>query len=105
VGRVTVIGSSALDGMLGLFDAMRRRWVIGDPETAHARIEALASRFEIDEVMIHPVASAPADSAPDRSLAREQTLRLLVEQRRPQASFLWPERTIVDHLRVTYVRK
>jgi alkanesulfonate monooxygenase SsuD/methylene tetrahydromethanopterin reductase-like flavin-dependent oxidoreductase (luciferase family) len=66
-------------GHQGLFDAMRRRWVIGDPETAHARIEALASRFELDEVMIDPVAGAPADSAPDRSPAREQTLRLLVE--------------------------
>jgi luciferase family oxidoreductase group 1 len=63
----------------GLFDAMRQRWVIGEPGTARARIEALASHFEIDEVMIHPVAGAPADSAPDRNLAREQTLRLLVE--------------------------
>jgi hypothetical protein len=37
-----------------------------------------SSRFEVDEVMIHPVAGAPAKSAPDRNLGREQTLRLLV---------------------------
>jgi luciferase family oxidoreductase group 1 len=61
----------------GLFDAMRRRWVIGEPEAARAQIEALASRFDVDEVMIHPVAGAPANSAPDLNLGREQTLRLL----------------------------
>jgi len=63
----------------GLFDAMRRRWVIDEPEAARARIDALASHFEVDEVMIHPVAGAPANSAPDRNIGREQTLRLLVE--------------------------
>jgi len=62
----------------GLFDAMRRRWVIGEPKAAQAQIEALASRFEVDEVMIHPVAGASANSAPDRNQGREQTLRLLV---------------------------
>jgi hypothetical protein len=42
-------------------------------------VEALASRFGVDEVMIHPVAGASSGSAPDRNIGREQTLRLLVE--------------------------
>ncbi|HSV38261.1 MAG TPA: LLM class flavin-dependent oxidoreductase [Nocardioidaceae bacterium] len=61
----------------GLFDAMRRRWVIGTPETARAEIESLAQHFAVDEVMIHPVAGAPSSSRADRNLGREQTLQLL----------------------------
>lgn len=61
----------------GLFEAMRRRWVIGTPEGARAEIEALAGRFDVDEVMVHPVAGAPSSSPAERSLGREETLRLL----------------------------
>ena len=61
----------------GLFDAMRRRWVIGTPDAARAEIEMLAQHFQVDEVMIHPVAGAPSSSPSDRNLGREQTLRLL----------------------------
>jgi luciferase family oxidoreductase group 1 len=61
----------------GLFDAMRRRWVIGDPESARAAIASLAERFEVDEVMIHPVAGASRDDDPARNPGREQTLALL----------------------------
>jgi luciferase family oxidoreductase group 1 len=61
----------------GLFDAMRRRWVIGTPDAARHEIETLAQRFEVDEVMVHPVAGAASSSPTDRNLGREQTLRLL----------------------------
>jgi len=61
----------------GLFDAIRRRWVIGAPDAARAEIETLSQHFQVDEVMIHPVAGAPSSSPSDRNLAREQTLRLL----------------------------
>ena len=60
-----------------LVEAMSRRWVIGDPETARARLAELAAEHGVDEVMVHPVASAYAGTDPAASPAREQTLRLL----------------------------
>ena len=64
---------------LGLLDAMRARWVIGTPSAAATRISELASTFEVDEVMVHPVAGAFLGTAPDRAPAREETLRLLAD--------------------------
>ena len=60
-----------------LVDAMRERWVIGDPIGSRARIEALAAEHGVDEVMVHPVAGAWTGTDPTRSTAREETLRLL----------------------------
>jgi alkanesulfonate monooxygenase SsuD/methylene tetrahydromethanopterin reductase-like flavin-dependent oxidoreductase (luciferase family) len=60
-----------------LVDAMRSRWVIGTPETARERIAELAATYGVDEVMVHPVAGAHVGTDPDRSPAREETLRLL----------------------------
>ncbi|WP_372729530.1 LLM class flavin-dependent oxidoreductase [Nocardioides sp.] len=62
-----------------LVDGMRRRWVIGEPEGARARIAELAATYGVDEVMVHPVAGAYAAGPADASPGREQTLRLLVE--------------------------
>ncbi len=65
------------EGHRGLLEAMRKRWVIGTPASAAQRIHDLASTYDVDEVMVHPVAGAflgtPANSSP----AREETLRLL----------------------------
>ena len=63
---------------LDLMDAMAQRWVIGDPETARGRIEELAATYDIDEVMVHPVAGAYSGTEPTSSPARERTLELLV---------------------------
>jgi luciferase family oxidoreductase group 1 len=60
-----------------LVEKMAERWVIGTPEQARARIAELATTYGVDEVMVHPVAGAYATDVPDRSSAREQTLRLL----------------------------
>ena len=60
-----------------LIDAMRSRWVVGDPDTARAQLEALAATYAVDEVMVHPVAAAHAGTDPASSPAREETLRLL----------------------------
>lgn len=65
------------DAHRGLLDAMRSRWVIGDPETARARIAELAAAYDVDEVMVHPVAGAHEGSDRRRSAGREDTLRLL----------------------------
>nr|WP_246377373.1 LLM class flavin-dependent oxidoreductase [Nocardioides ginsengisegetis] len=61
----------------GLLDAMRSRWVIGDPASARDRLEMLAATYGVDEVMVHPVAGSWTGTEPGRSPAREQTLRLL----------------------------
>jgi luciferase family oxidoreductase group 1 len=63
-----------------LVEAMRSRWVIGDPATARAQLEELAATYGVDEVMVHPVAAAHVGTDPDRSPAREETLRLLAGQ-------------------------
>jgi luciferase family oxidoreductase group 1 len=60
-----------------LIDAMRSRWVIGDPASARAQLESLAATYDVDEVMIHPVAAAHVGTDPTRSPAREETLRTL----------------------------
>jgi luciferase family oxidoreductase group 1 len=64
---------------LDLMDAMAQRWVIGSPDSARAQIEELATTYGVDEVMVHPVAGAFTGTDPDRSPAREETLRLLAD--------------------------
>ena len=62
-----------------LMAAMARRWVIGDPESARAQVRELATTYDVDEVMIHPVAGAWVGTDPETAPAREQTLRLLTD--------------------------
>jgi luciferase family oxidoreductase group 1 len=60
-----------------LLEAMRSRWVVGDAGTARTELAALAARYDVDEVMVHPVAAASVGTEADLSPAREETLRLL----------------------------
>ncbi len=62
-----------------LADSMLTRWVIGSPGEAAEQLRTLASTYDVDEVMLHPVAGAEQGTAPDHSPARETTLRLLAE--------------------------
>jgi luciferase family oxidoreductase group 1 len=63
----------------GLLSAMRRRWVIGTPEDAADRIRELAATYDVDEVMVHPVAGAPEGTPADAAPGRERTLELLAK--------------------------
>ena len=63
----------------GLYAAMRRRWVVGDPAGARRQIAELAATYGVDEVMVHPVAGAHRDEQLDRTTARERTLALLAD--------------------------
>jgi len=65
------------DAHLGLLQAMRTRWVIGTPSDAASEIRELAATYDVDEVMVHPVAGAFIGTPPDTSPARETALRLL----------------------------
>ncbi len=64
-------------GHADLVAAMRRRWVIGTPDSAAERVRELATTYAVDEVMVHPVAGALAGTAVDAAPARERTLELL----------------------------
>jgi luciferase family oxidoreductase group 1 len=60
-----------------LAEQMTSRWVVGTPDEAAEQVADLAATYEVDEVMLHPVAGASAETSVDRSPYREETLRLL----------------------------
>lgn len=63
--------------MDSLVDSGLARMVVGDPATARKQLEALAAEFDVDEVMVHPVASARRGTDPRTAPARVRTLELL----------------------------
>ncbi len=63
--------------------SMLSRWVVDEPVAAARRIRELAAQFEVDEVMIHPVAGANETDPADRTPARERTVRLLAQALAP----------------------
>jgi luciferase family oxidoreductase group 1 len=56
------------------------RAVLGTPAEAAEQLNALAQRFGVDEVMVHPVASARRGTDPATAPAREMTLELLAKE-------------------------
>lgn len=68
---------SISDGERRLVEAGLERGVIGTPEEAAKQITTLADEFDVDEVMINPVASARLGIDPASSPARIATLELL----------------------------
>ena len=68
------------DAHLPLVMAMRDRWVIGTPSSAGARLRALTEEYDVDEVMVHPVAGAFAGTPASASPTREETLELLAKE-------------------------
>ena len=68
-------------------EAMLRRWVVDEPDAARERVEMLAKEFDVDEVMVHPVAGAlagtPVGSSP-RARRPEVARRLSAALARPR---------------------
>jgi luciferase family oxidoreductase group 1 len=62
-----------------LASSMLDRWIVGTPDAAAKQVRELATTYDVDEVMVHPVAGALTGAPADRSPAREGTLRLLAE--------------------------
>ena len=56
------------------------RAVLGTPAEAAEQLHALAKRFDVDEVMVHPVASAHRGTDPATAPGRETTLELLAKE-------------------------
>ncbi|OBH01383.1 luciferase [Mycobacterium sp. E2699] len=57
-----------------------KRAVLGTPAEAAEQVRALAGRFGVDEVMVHPVASAHLGADPATAPARVNTLELLAKE-------------------------
>lgn len=63
-----------------VIDAGLRQAVVGSPAEAGDQLRALAEKFGVDEVMVHPVASAFRGVDPATAPAREATLELLAKE-------------------------
>lgn len=61
-------------------EEMAENWIIGDPDTAAAQLEELAGRFDVDEIMIQPVAGAMEGEDIRRDPGRVRTLELLASK-------------------------
>lgn len=70
-----------LDPILESFIAeMKNAWFIGDADSVAQRIQALADRFDVDEVMIAASIGEDAASDPRTAPARQRGLELLAER-------------------------
>ncbi len=63
-----------------IVDSGLERAVLGTPAEAAEQVRALAERFGVDEVMVHPVASAHLGTDPATAPARVKTLELLAKE-------------------------
>ncbi len=63
-----------------VFAAVRSSWFVGTADEVADGIRRLAQRFDVEEVMIQPVAGSYADDPPDRAPAREHTVTALAER-------------------------
>src|ERR1700760_3458460 len=63
-----------------IVDSGLQRAVVGSPAEAAEQLTALAERLGVDEVMVHPVASAHRGTDPATAPARETTLELLAKE-------------------------
>ncbi len=64
----------------GVVDDGMFRTIVGNPTEAADQVRALAEQFDVDEVMVSPVASAYRGVDPRQAPAREQTLELLAKE-------------------------
>jgi luciferase family oxidoreductase group 1 len=60
--------------------AGRAKAVVGAPAEAGDQVRAVAAEFDVDEVMVNPVASALRGTDPATAPAREATLELLAKE-------------------------
>lgn len=65
--------------MRTMMDQMVSKWIIDTAVGAQKRVRDLARQFDVDEVMISPVASTHADADPSTTPGAMRTLELLAE--------------------------
>lgn len=59
------------------FEALTEPWLVGTVEEVADGIRALAKKFDVDEVMIQPIAGVREDEPMDHAHGREHTIRAL----------------------------
>ena len=73
-----IAGSDEFDGMAqSIMASARANWFVGTAADVSAELAAFASRHEVDEVMISPIAGSYDDEPMDAATGRLQTLELL----------------------------
>ncbi|HET8927887.1 MAG TPA: LLM class flavin-dependent oxidoreductase [Microbacterium sp.] len=76
-------GSAEFDGLGdSIIASTRSKWFVGEPDPVTAELRAFAERWDVDEVMISPVAAAYEAEPMDASPGRTQTLELLAAAQR-----------------------
>lgn len=68
------------DGHRAMAEQIRRGWIISDAASAADQVRELAGRFDVDEVMVHPVAGAHEGDDPEAWVHRVRTIELLAEE-------------------------
>ena len=61
-------------------EELTSNWIIGDPKSAAAQLEELAERFDVDEIMIQPIAGALEGEDVREDPGRIQTIGLLAAE-------------------------
>ena len=61
-------------------EELTSNWIIGDPKSAAAQLEELAERFDVDEIMIQPIAGALEGEDVREDPGRIQTIELLAAE-------------------------
>ena len=84
LGPLQFVEDARLAEMTGpqqhIVDSGLGRAIVGSPAEAAEQVRALAERFDVDEVMVHPVASAHRGTDPITAPARVATLELLAKE-------------------------
>lgn len=84
LGQVQLVEDAQRESMTPqqqhIVDSGLRRAVVGSPAEAADQVRALAAQFDVDEVMVHPVASARRGTEPVSAPARVATLELLAKE-------------------------
>src|SRR5690606_22905398 len=88
LGRLATVEEAANTTMTPLQDEFIAgslgSWIIDEPVAAAERVRELARRFDVDEVMVSPGASAYESENLNETPGRVQTLQLLAEQLLPR---------------------
>ncbi|WP_417563418.1 LLM class flavin-dependent oxidoreductase [Microbacterium sp.] len=73
--------AAPLDGMAQtIVDGMRAKWFVGTAADVAAQLRAFAARWQVDEVMLSPIAGSYENEPLDAAPGRVQTLELLVTE-------------------------
>lgn len=74
------VGSVMTDGHRRVGEAMWDSWAVGTASEVADKLRAIAAEFEVDEIMIQPIAGAHPDDPLDTQPARVHTVEALAQE-------------------------